>query len=183
MSKYGTFLNQKRLTKNDYYEYKKQFLKKNKEKISDKFDIKAKIKSLVLSLYITYYIRIFKLGCNMNYIETINPYIKALADEFKINDWLDINYWRQQSFRYIIKKEQDFLINEIGIKKEKGIGINTPLKENIFLMFISIYAHIPLIIVGKPGISKSLSVQLFIKNIFDEQNNSYFLLSNLGFLY
>ena len=42
-------------------------------------------------------------------------------------------------------------------------------------MFISIYAHIPLIIVGKPGISKSLSVQLFIKNIFDEQNSSYFL--------
>ena len=147
----------------EYYEYKKQFFKKNKEKLSDKFDIKAKIKSLVLSLYITYYIRIFKLGCNMNYIETINPYIKALADEFKINDWLDNNYWRQQSFRYIIKKEQDFLINEIGIKKEKGIGINTPLKENIFLMFISIYAHIPLIIVGKPGISKSLSVQYLLK--------------------
>ena len=111
----------------------------------------------------------------MNYIEIINPYIKALADEFKINDWLDNNYWRQQSFRYIIKEEQDFLINEIGIKKEKGIGINTPLKENIFLMFISIYAHIPLIIVGKPGISKSLSVQLFIKYIFDEQNDSYLL--------
>ena len=95
--------------------------KKNKEKKPDKFDIKAKIQSFVLSLYIIYYIRIFKLACNMNYIETINPYIKALADEFKINDWLDINYWRQQSFRYIIKKEQDFLIKEIGIKNEKEI--------------------------------------------------------------
>ena len=42
-------------------------------------------------------------------------------------------------------------------------------------MFISIYAHIPLIIVGIPGISKSLSNQLFIKNIFSEQNDSYFL--------
>ncbi len=81
----------------------------------------------------------------------------------------------EQPFKYIIRKEEDFLLKEMEIRKEKGIGINTPLKENIFIMFLSIYSHIPLIVVGKSGCSKSLSIELIIKNIKGELSDSNFL--------
>ena len=42
-------------------------------------------------------------------------------------------------------------------------------------MFFSIYSHIPLIVVGKPGCSKSLSIQLIIRIMRGEFSNSNFL--------
>ena len=45
---------------NEYYKYKLEFMKDNKEKISDKVEIKSKIQSFVLTLFITYFIKIFK---------------------------------------------------------------------------------------------------------------------------
>ena len=61
------------------------------------------------------------------------------------------------------------------VRKEKGIGLNNTLKENIFLMFFSIYSHIPLIVVGKPGCSKSLSIKLIIRIMRGELSNLNFL--------
>ena len=69
--------------------------------------------------------------------------------------------------------EIDFLINEIKI--EKGYGKNYSLKLNIFLMFFAIYSYIPLIVVGKPGCSKSLAVQLILRNMRGEFSDSPFL--------
>ena len=69
--------------------------------------------------------------------------------------------------------EIDFIINEIKI--EKGYGKNYSLKLNIFLMFFAIYSHIPLIVVGKPGCSKSLAVQLILRNMRGEFSDSPFL--------
>ena len=74
----------------------------------------------------------------------------------------------------------------MDIKNVKGIGLNTSLKENIFLMFFSIYAYIPLIVVGKPGCSKSLSIQLMIRFMRGELSDSNFLknfpsINNTGF--
>jgi len=47
------------------------------------------------------------------------------------------------------------LINQIK-DLDKWIGKNSWFKENIFLLFVSIMINIPLIIIGKPGICKSL---------------------------
>ena len=63
----------------------------------------------------------------------------------------------------------------MNVKKFKGIGLNNSLKENIFLMFFSIYSYIPLIVVGKPGCSKSLSIQLIIRIMRGEFSESNFL--------
>ena len=43
---------------------------------------------------------------------------------------------------------------------KKGIAKNRALLENLFTIFACVNAKIPLFIVGKPGCSKSLSVQL-----------------------
>jgi MoxR-like ATPase len=46
-----------------------------------------------------------------------------------------------------------------------GIGKNKSLKENIFVMFTCIMNKIPLIIVGKPGSSKTLAMNIVTKSL------------------
>ena len=47
----------------------------------------------------------------------------------------------------------------------QGIGKNTPLKENVFVIITCIMNNIPLIITGKPGSSKTLAMNLVIKSL------------------
>ena len=156
---------------NKYYEYKKEFLK---TKI-DGVDMKSKVQSFVLSLFITYFIKIFKFGLDTDYLQTINDYVKKLGDKFKINEWSTKNVKKEGEFKYIIREEEEFLLKEMEIEKEPGIGLNNSLKQNIFLMFFAIYSYIPLIVVGKPGCSKSLSIQLIIRIMRGELSSSKFL--------
>ena len=65
-----------------------------------------------------------------------------------------------------IKVEQEYLIKQI--KLEKGIAKNSLLKENLFLLFVSILTNIPLIMIGKPGNSKSLCMDILIKTMKGE---------------
>ena len=54
----------------------------------------------------------------------------------------------------------DYITKQMYIEKSKGIALNRALRENLFTIFICITNKIPLIIVGKPGTSKSLSFQI-----------------------
>ena len=171
---------------NEYYKNKTEFLKERGDKIPTYINIKSKVQSFILSLFITYYIKIFKSGQDLDYLNTINDYVINLAKKFKIVEWTGDQNWAQEPFKNLIIKEEDFLIEEMEVKNEKGIGLNNSLKENIFLMFFSIYTQIPLIVVGKPGCSKSLSIQLIIRIMRGEFSNSNFLkkyptISSTGF--
>ena len=66
-------------------------------------------------------------------------------------------------FSDFLKLEEDFLLNLIDLSK--GIGKNNLLKENVFLIFLSVMTKIPLIIIGKPGTGKSLSAQLVYNSL------------------
>ena len=101
--------------------------------------------------------------------------MSKLAEQSKSKEWLNDPNWKKEPFKTIVRKEEEFLLEEMEVKKEKGIGLNNALKENIFLMFFSIYAYIPLIVVGKPGCSKSLSIQLIIRIMRGELSDSNFL--------
>ena len=57
-----------------------------------------------------------------------------------------------------------------NVNLEKGIALNQALLENLFCLFICICNRIPLFIVGKPGCSKSLSVQLILKSMNGEDS-------------
>jgi len=59
-----------------------------------------------------------------------------------------------KQFSDFLKIEQDYFLNQIEL--DKGIGKNTLLKENVFLLFLSVIINIPLIIIGKPGLVKVL---------------------------
>ena len=55
-------------------------------------------------------------------------------------------------------REQKYIAD--NIEMGKGIAKNKALLENLFTLFVCVNSKIPLFIVGKPGCSKSLSVQL-----------------------
>ena len=63
----------------------------------------------------------------------------------------------------IPQKEQYFIAECINL--EKGIAKNKALLDNIFALFAAINTKVPIFIIGKPGCSKSLSVQLIIKSM------------------
>jgi len=75
------------------------------------------------------------------------------------------------NFDEMPKKEQLYISNNIEMKE--GIAKNKALLENLFALFVCVNSKVPLFIVGKPGCSKSLSVQLllyffdFFKNFQD----------------
>ena len=104
--------------------------------------------SINLSVYICYYLRL----TNKNYRE-----------EFA----LEMNKIFGCYFEEIPKNEQRYIVDNIEMKE--GIAKNRALLENIFSLFVCINAKVPLFIVGKPGCSKSLSVQLLYKSMKGEE--------------
>lgn len=127
------------------YKWFKKFLQENNKLINPKEISYKKIQkySLILSTYITYYIRIYEQ-------EERNQFKKILN---KIVDGDFISYPNFLS---------KYIINEIEV--EPGIAKNRALLENIFAIFVCINNLIPVFICGKPGCSKSLSVQLIFKS-------------------
>ena len=75
-------------------------------------------------------------------------------------------------FSDLLKIEEEYLFSKIEL--DRGIGKNDILKKNVFLLFVSIITKIPLIMVGKPGSGKSLSVQLIYKSMKGKYSNDKF---------
>ena len=154
------------------------FIKKNnqnKNTINNDKKNLYKIKSIICSIYLCYYIRIkgekrsdFEYKLQETLLQLVNVYSEKKNDEERDYTLFDkIKYTplkeenREQDinrFSDFLKIEEEFLLNQIEL--DKGIVQNNLLKENIFLLFLAVVTKIPLIIVGKPGIGKSLSAQL-----------------------
>ena len=155
----------------------------------------TKLKSIIISIYLCYYIRLvdatnrtnfdtelkglFKELVNYRFDKSKKPenfsendviyagdLRKDLKDNYKITDFNKFN------FSQILSKEEDFILENINLSK--GIGKNNSLKENIFLLFSALVTNIPLIIIGKPGSSKSLSAQLIYKEMGGKYSRSEF---------
>ena len=118
-----------------FKEYKKLELESNE----------LEIKVIVLSLYLCYYLRLPNTKLRLNYINEI------------IKD--DIPY-----FENICKKETEFITEKV-LEGRIGFAKNKGLCENIFSEFICVLLKEPLIICGKPGSSKSLSVRLLLNGM------------------
>ena len=141
-----------------YYEKKEEFISennKNKDNSSKKLELPEKYKNcIMLSIFICYYLRIS------------NPYYQnSFEREIRL-------IFKKVDFRKIFDSEANFILNEI--KLDEGIAKNNALKRNIFAMFSCINAKVPLFIVGKPGSSKSLSVQLIFKAMKGNLSESNF---------
>ena len=129
-----------------------------KEKIHDFY---IKIYSVFLSVYMTYIIRIYDKNIRNELKEKLNHEYKKI---FK-----DDNFEHYYNFPMFLSK---FILNNIKIGK--GIAKNSILLENIFALFVCVNNQIPIFICGKPGCSKSLSVQLLFKAMKGEDSESKF---------
>ena len=167
----------------DYFFKKEDFIKieEQKEYSSDDETKKLyKIKSIICSIYLCYYIRLTNEEKRGNFENKLQEILLQIANVYcpenkenqignltsKIRYQKLINEIRQKNFKQfsdLLKFEEEFLLNQI--EKDKGIGENQLLKENLFLLFLAVVTKIPLIIVGKPGTGKSLSSQLIYNSM------------------
>lgn len=68
----------------------------------------------------------------------------------------------------IVDKAQDALVSHLEV--EDGISMNQALTENLFVSIIAILNKIPIFIVGKPGTSKTLALQVIQNNLQGRQS-------------
>ena len=149
-----------------FYDFFIEYLNKRKETIieqniiedeNDKIkysnltdnDIKFKLYSINLSIYLGYYLRLTDIN-----EENQDGLRKTLLN--KLNNIYEPKVGF--NFLFIPEKEENFIADNVQL--EKGIAKNRALLENLFSLFVAINTKIPIFIIGKPGCSKSLSVQL-----------------------
>ena len=121
------------------------------EEILKQYDISIEKSSVLLSIYICYFIRIR----NKKEREEFNQVISQEID-----------------FQKFIKSFQMQIIKYFNI--EKGIGKTVILLENLFTLFVCINLKIPIIICGKPGYSKSLSIKIIQNSMKGENSDNDF---------
>ena len=127
----------------------------NKENVP--FTDNDKLTAVVLSLYICYILRLPEESQRDELYNAIYQQCPTLQSV--------------ENIKKIIDTQIDCLMNKIIIPQ--GIARNKPLRENIFSVFSCLLNKIPIFICGKPGCSKTLSVNLLSKsmrgvNSFDE---------------
>ena len=114
----------------------KSIYKKNYTKTYDLL-----LAALNITLYLCYYLRI--------------------SDKKIREDLSEIlfHYFDGNQFLEIPNREVLYIAEQFIIDVDKGIALNRSLIENLFTSFVCIVNRIPLIIVGKPGEGKSLTIQ------------------------
>ena len=139
----------------NYYENKKIVLNENDIQ-NDQTIIKKK--SIILSLYTCYYLKISDNRLRSQFNNQIknkdNDPNDIMTSYIPEKDKIEKNF----QFSSILESEEKFILSQIDL--ENGIAENRPLRDNLFLLFVSINLNIPIFIIGKPGCSKTLSVNL-----------------------
>ena len=147
-----------------FYEFFIDYLKKRKEiitaenmienendliKYSNLSEKEIKLFSINLSIYLGYYLRLTDVN------EENQDGLRKILFK-KLNDIFE----KKSGFNFLLipEKEENFIADNVEL--EKGIAKNRALLENLFSLFVAINTKIPIFIIGKPGCSKSLSVQL-----------------------
>ena len=157
-----------------FYQFFYDYLKFKKEKSpelelnEDEFPYKKltkyeiQIYSINLSIFMCYYLRLTNEKLRNELVIKLNKIFQGISDDkYKFKDFLKLPLI-----------EEKFIVDNIDIPE--GIAKNRPLLENIFSLFVCINNKIPLFIVGKPGCSKSLSVELILKSMKGEFTKNYF---------
>ena len=119
------------------------------QNLSHSYDRKPVIKSIVLALG----------HCYLSRLQTEilrGQYIKSMTQLFP-------SVPREDVFSAIIRMEQEDYLHRMDLPQ--GTARNAALRENVFVMLVSILNRIPVFVVGKPGCSKSLAIQLIRSNL------------------
>ena len=146
----------------DYYDKKAKIMDINADKDYLKLITEHKSElSINLSIYLSYYLRLSDSSEQDNLRK-------------KLSEKLNIIYQRKinMDFLEIPKKEQNFIADNVDL--DKSIARNRALLENLFSLFVCINKKIPIFIIGKPGTSKSLSIQIIINSMRGKSSKNKF---------
>ena len=111
--------------------------------------------SIILSLYFCYFLKIPRKKIKKEYLDEI----KLIKGSWNFNE--------------VFKRESNFIADQV-LNNESGYAKNLALKGNLFCLFVCIINKEPLIIFGKPGVGKSLSVKLLFNAMMGEKSKSEF---------
>jgi len=81
--------------------------------------------------------------------------------------------FHESSFEAIVRAEQEDYLERMELPE--GTAKNAALRENVFVMLVCILNRIPVFVVGKPGCSKSLSMQIIRSNLRGKDAKDPFL--------
>ena len=113
--------------------------------------------AILLSIAIVYYLRLDAISRN-KFVQGINALPTEINEEFKLID--------------ILNKAMDTVVAATTVSV--GIAMTRGLKENVFTTLICSLSQTPLIIVGPPGASKTLAVQMVGDNASGLDSHSTF---------
>jgi hypothetical protein len=86
----------------------------------------------------------------------------------------NVDGWKTQQipFAETVQTAQERFCSRIEV--EHGIAMNDALSENLFVVIVCILNRIPVFLVGKPGSSKTLTLQILANNLNGEQSANKF---------
>jgi len=109
-------------------------------------------RAALMALLFCYYLRIQKAELRTNYLAKMINIIRCKRGVHTAED-----------IEKVINAEQQYLLVRMNVPND--IALNLALCENIHTMFVCIMTRIPLFLIGKPGCSKSLAIQLLVSNL------------------
>ena len=128
-----------------------------------KYNENPMVKSIVLALALCYLTRLQSAELRKKYRDCMIKLFSCNGIEMANDKTLD-------SFAAIVRMEEEDYLDRMELPR--GTARNAALRENVFVMLVCILNRIPIFVVGKPGCSKSLSIQLIRSNLRgrDSQN-------------
>ncbi|KAJ8319134.1 hypothetical protein KUTeg_004225, partial [Tegillarca granosa] len=134
----------------------------------NKSDREIAIISIILALALCYHSRFSDKTLRTEYREVISDIVfKHVGSSYGI--------YSERSVAEIIQREQKDIIDRMELPE--GTAKNTALQENVFVILVCILNRIPVFLVGKPGCSKSLSMQLIRSNLRGKDSRDNFFQS------
>jgi ABC-type multidrug transport system fused ATPase/permease subunit len=124
--------------------------------MSERYNEKPMIKSIVLALAHCYLSRLPTAKLRQDYREQMMKLFGKNGTTMNKSGSVD-------SFSAIVRMEEEDYLDRMELPP--GTAKNAALRENVFVMLVSILNRIPVFVVGKPGCSKSLSIQLIRSNL------------------
>ena len=124
--------------------------------MSERYNKRPIIKSIVLALAHCYLSR-------LPTPELREKYRAHTMKTFCSNGCMMITNENTDTFAAIVRMEEEDYLDRMELPL--GTARNAALRENVFVMLVCILNRIPIFVVGKPGCSKSLSIQLIRSNL------------------
>lgn len=125
--------------------------------------VSTEVRAIVLALAHCYQSRLQE-------AQTRETFSKLITSRFRKEPTLQ---FQDESFEAIVRVEQEEYIARMELPE--GTANNAALRENVFVILVCILNKIPVFVVGKPGCSKSLSMQVIRSNLRGKDSKDPFL--------